>query len=288
VLEDAQRPTRAQHPAGLRQGLVQLGDGAQHQASDHRVDGAVWGGQRLDGAVHHPDGRWRLPCRGQRDLEGSRRYNEQVLAAARALGERFYEGETLATLGLTSLLQRRPAQAEQEFRGALEVAWEAGDLASVAYCLDRLGQAAVTLGQARRGVILAAAFRQREAAGGGLTVHHLRWELEHPRDAARRVLPDAEIDLAWAQGRSLSRHDTVADAKQATSATREHRQADPGEGLLSVQQQLWRRRRAPRGSRCLLDGDDPHGPAPSDDRREHAAPQRGRRSASRSSGLRAD
>jgi tetratricopeptide (TPR) repeat protein len=55
------------------------------------------------------------------DLEGSRHCNQQVLAGTRALGERWYEGETLATLGLTSLLQERYEQAEEELRGALDV-----------------------------------------------------------------------------------------------------------------------------------------------------------------------
>jgi predicted ATPase/DNA-binding SARP family transcriptional activator len=145
------------------------------------------------------------------DLEGSRSYNEQVLAGTRALGERWYEGETLATLGLTSLLQERYEQAEEELKGALDIAREAGDLAGMAYALDRLGQAAVALGRPGRGVTLAgAASRLREAVGGGLTVEHLRWKLEHPRDGARRVLTEAEIDIAWARGRSLSRDDAFA------------------------------------------------------------------------------
>jgi predicted ATPase/DNA-binding SARP family transcriptional activator len=149
------------------------------------------------------------------DLDGSRRYNEQVLAGTRALGERWYEGETLATLGLTSLLQQRYQQAEAEFRGALDIVWEAGDLASVAYALDRLGQAAVALGRPEQGVALAgAASRLREEVGGGLTGQQLRWKLEHPRDAARRFLSEAEIHLAWARGRSLRPDEAVAYAKE--------------------------------------------------------------------------
>jgi tetratricopeptide (TPR) repeat protein len=154
------------------------------------------------------------------DLEASHHYNQQVLAGTRALGERWYEGETLATLGLTSLLQERYQQAEEEFTGALDVAWEAGDLASVAYALDRLGQVAVALGRPARGVTLAgAAARLRETVGGGLTVHHLRWELEHPRDAARRVLTDAEVDLAWTRGRAMTPEHAVAYAKDTTRDT---------------------------------------------------------------------
>jgi hypothetical protein len=49
---------------------------------------------------------------------------------------------------------------------------------------------------------------------GGLTVEQLRWKLEHPRDAARRVLTEAEIDLAWARGRSLRPEDALAYAKE--------------------------------------------------------------------------
>jgi hypothetical protein len=65
VLVEAQPPARAQHPAGLGQGLVWVGDGAQHQAGHHRVEGAVGGGQGLGGAVHHPDRDRRLPGCGQ-------------------------------------------------------------------------------------------------------------------------------------------------------------------------------------------------------------------------------
>jgi hypothetical protein len=81
----------------------------------------------------------------------------------------------------------------------------------VALDLDRLGQAAVALGRPERAVVLAAAAdRLRESVGGGLTVESGRWETEHPRDAARRLLTDSEIDRAWAQGRTMSLEDAVA------------------------------------------------------------------------------
>jgi hypothetical protein len=91
---------------------------------------------------------------------------------------------------------------------------ELGDLAGVALDLDRLGQAAVVLGQPERAVVLAAAAdRLRESVGGGLTVESGRWATEHPRDAARRQLTDAEIDRAWAQGRTMGLEDAVAYAR---------------------------------------------------------------------------
>jgi hypothetical protein len=65
VLVEAQPPARAQHPANLGQGPVRVGDGAQHQAGHHRVDGAVGGGQRLGDPVGHPDRHRRLAGRGQ-------------------------------------------------------------------------------------------------------------------------------------------------------------------------------------------------------------------------------
>jgi non-specific serine/threonine protein kinase len=145
------------------------------------------------------------------DLDGSRRYGEQCLAGTRALGERWYESQILRTLALTSTLQGRHQQAEEELRECLELALELGDLAGVALDLDRLGQAAVALGHPERAVVLAgAADRLRESIGGGLTVESGRWETEHPRDAARRLLTDSEIDRAWAQGRAMSLEDAVA------------------------------------------------------------------------------
>jgi DDE superfamily endonuclease len=148
------------------------------------------------------------------DLDGSRSYGEQCLAGTRALGERWYESQILRTLALTSTLQGRHHQAEDELRECLEVALELGDLAGVALDLDRLGQAAVALGQPERAVVVAgAADRLRESVGGGLTVESGRWETEHPRDAARRQLTDTEIDRAWAQGRAMSLEDALAYAR---------------------------------------------------------------------------
>jgi len=148
------------------------------------------------------------------DLDGSRAYGEQCLAGTRTLGERWYESQILRTLALTSMLQGRYQQAEDELRECLDVALELGDLAGVAIDLDRLGQAAVALGQPERAVVLAAAAdRLRESVGGGLTVESGRWETEHPRDAARRQLTDTQIDRAWAQGRSMSLEDALAYAR---------------------------------------------------------------------------
>jgi predicted ATPase/DNA-binding SARP family transcriptional activator len=145
------------------------------------------------------------------DLDGSRSYGEQCLAGTRALGERWYESQILRTLALTSTLQGRHQQAEEELRECLEVALELGDLAGVALDLDRLGQATVALGHPERAVVVAgAASRLRESVGGGLTVESGRWATEHPRDAARRLLTDGEHDRAWAQGRAMSLEDAVA------------------------------------------------------------------------------
>jgi serine/threonine-protein kinase PknK len=149
------------------------------------------------------------------DLDGSRRYGEQCLAGTRALGVRWYESQILRTLALTSMLQGRYQQAEDELRECLDVAVELGDLAGVAIDLDRLGQAAVALGRPERAVVVAgAADRLRESVGGGLTVESGRWETEHPRDAARRFLTDTEIDRAWARGRTMSLEDAVAYARE--------------------------------------------------------------------------
>jgi predicted ATPase/DNA-binding SARP family transcriptional activator len=148
------------------------------------------------------------------DLDGSRAYGEQCLAGTRALGVRWYESQVLRTLALTSMLQGRYQQAEDELRACLEVAVELGDLAGVAIDLDRLGQAAVALGRPERAVVLAgAADHLRESVGGGLTVESGRWQTEHPRDATRRLLTDTQIDRAWAQGRAMSLEDAVAYAR---------------------------------------------------------------------------
>jgi len=148
------------------------------------------------------------------DLDGSRAYGEQCLAGTRALGVRWYESQVLRTLALTSLRQTRYQQAHGELLECLQLASELGDLAGVAIDLERLGQAAVALGQPERGVVLAAAAdRLRESIGGGLTVESGLWEAEHPRDAARRFLTDTQIETAWARGRTMSLEDAVAYAR---------------------------------------------------------------------------
>jgi predicted ATPase/DNA-binding SARP family transcriptional activator len=109
------------------------------------------------------------------DLEGCRQYGDLVVAATRALGERWYESQMTRTLALASLRQRRYEQAEHELRISIGIAAELGDLPSLAIDLDRLGQAAVALGRPERAVTLAgAASRLREDMGGGLTIDDIR------------------------------------------------------------------------------------------------------------------
>ncbi|MDP8932006.1 MAG: hypothetical protein M3O70_26420, partial [Actinomycetota bacterium] len=142
---------------------------------------------------------------------------EQVLAGARAVGERWYESQTLRTLGLISLLQGRAEHAQDELRQSLQIAWEIEDPIGLAMDLDRLAQAAISLEQPERAVMLAAAASElRESVGGGLSLDDFRWEREHPRDSARRILSPAQIDLAWAHGRTMSLEEAVAYAQAAS------------------------------------------------------------------------
>jgi predicted ATPase/DNA-binding SARP family transcriptional activator len=148
------------------------------------------------------------------DLEGSRAYGEQCLAGTRSLGVRWYESQILRTLALTSLLQGRYEQAQDELRECLHIARELGDLVGVAMDLERMGQAMVGLGRPESGVAVAgAAARLRESVAGGLSVEAFRWEIEDPRDAARRLLTDTEVETAWARGHTMSLRDAVAYAR---------------------------------------------------------------------------
>lgn len=154
------------------------------------------------------------------DLEGSRQFNEPVVEATRQVGERWLEGQTLHSLGLTSLLEKMFEQAENELRGALDIAWEGGDTRGAALILERLGQAATGQGEYERGVILAgAASRIRDELGVGLTVEDYRWELEDPRDAAKEGLTETQIDIAWAKGRTMNLDETVTYAGKPAKNT---------------------------------------------------------------------
>jgi hypothetical protein len=88
----------------------------------------------------------------------------------------------MRTLALTSLLQGRYEQAEDELRECLYIASELGDLAGAAMDLDRLGQAAVALGRPEAGVVLAGAAGDglRQSVGGALTVEAFRWRDQAP------------------------------------------------------------------------------------------------------------
>lgn len=154
------------------------------------------------------------------NLEGSRRFNEPVVEATRQVGERWLEGQILHSLGLTSLLEKRFEQAENELRGSLEIAWEGGDARGTALILERLGQAAAGQGEHERGVTLAgAASRIRDKLGVGLTVEDYRWELEDPRDTAKQNLTKTQIDIAWAKGRTTNLDETVTYAGKPAKNT---------------------------------------------------------------------
>ncbi|MQA13771.1 MAG: AAA family ATPase [Pseudonocardiaceae bacterium] len=155
------------------------------------------------------------------ELDAARNYGELVVAGTRAIGERWYESQMLRTLALISLRERRYEQAEQELTACLGIASELDDLPSMAMDLDRLGQAAIGRQSPQRAVTLAgAASRVRETVGGGLAIDDFRWETVHPTDAARRVLTESEIDVAWARGRSMSPDDAVTYATDVVTTSR--------------------------------------------------------------------
>jgi predicted ATPase/DNA-binding SARP family transcriptional activator len=155
------------------------------------------------------------------DPDGARPYCEQVLAMCRAAGQRWWEGQVLRQLGINSCVQERYEEAENELRGSLEIAWEAGDLPGVASDLEALGVVAVARGRMERGIVLAgAASRLAESVGAEITLEDYLWKPEHPRDAARGSLNQQEIDTAWARGRVVTLEEAVAYAGAApTSST---------------------------------------------------------------------
>ncbi len=136
-----------------------------------------------------------------------------MVTVTRQMGERWLEGQTLHILGLTSLLEERHHQAEDELRSALDIAREASDVRGAALIPERLGQAAAGRGELDRGVVLSgAASRLRDDIGVGLTVEDFRWDLPDPRHVAGDALSETEIDVAWARGRSMSLDDALAYA----------------------------------------------------------------------------
>jgi len=123
-------------------------------------------------------------------------------------------------------MQKRYEEAEEQLLGSLEIAWDAGDLGGVAGDLEWLGQVAVAKGRAERGVILAGAASQlRESLGVRITAldypPNFWWQPELPRDAARRVLTEREIDTAWAQGRVMPLEEALVYARDVSTASTE-------------------------------------------------------------------
>ncbi|HUG07390.1 MAG TPA: hypothetical protein VMP13_00615 [Acidimicrobiia bacterium] len=144
------------------------------------------------------------------DLEGSRRLSEQLLDVTRTMGQRWYEGQTLGALGVTSLLQKDFPSAKTELEEAVEVSVELNDQLGTAVGLERLGQAETALGHPRRAVQLAAAAsRLREEFGLGMTIEHYRWDIEDAMTAARRAMKTDEVTRAWAEGRSMAIDDLL-------------------------------------------------------------------------------
>lgn len=144
------------------------------------------------------------------DLEGSRRLSEQLLEITRTMGERWYEGQTLGALGVTSLLQKDFPRAEAELAEALELSVELNDQLGTAVGLERLGQAEAALGNHRRAVHLAAAAsRLREEFGLGMTIEHYRWDVDDAMAAARRAMEPDEVTRAWAEGRLMAVQDLI-------------------------------------------------------------------------------
>jgi predicted ATPase/transcriptional regulator with XRE-family HTH domain len=148
----------------------------------------------------------------QGDLERAEVVFAEALAISRQVGDRDLIATNLANLSSVSLRQSEVARAEALAREALALYWELGDPRRCAVGLEGLAGTAGMAGQgARAARLLGAAAALREALGTPQPAQE-QGDTEQETAAARATLGAAAWAAAFAEGRTLSLEQAVAEA----------------------------------------------------------------------------
>ena len=148
----------------------------------------------------------------QGDYVQARGLHEECLALARLLGDKQTIAISLCNLGLAALYQGDYVQARAPHEESLVLSWELGDKENIAWCLEGLAGVAGAQGrpvQAAR--LYGAAEFLRDVIGIPLPLPY-QVHYERMLAAARAQLDEAAFATAWAEGRSLSLEQAIADA----------------------------------------------------------------------------
>ena len=147
----------------------------------------------------------------QGDYAAARPLWESALAISRELG-----ADTLAVTQLAAIagIEYHTGAPADATRIALDALGQACDLDNVGLCvwmLDFVAAFAVEDRPAMAVRVAGAADALRTASGGGMRVEELH--IEPARAAAERVLDPAELEQAWAEGRTLSLQEAIDAAR---------------------------------------------------------------------------
>ena len=145
------------------------------------------------------------------DGERARALNEEILARARALGNKQLEGQTLTDLAARALEQGRARDAVSIMKDVLRIDRDRGVPLQTAFDLSRFARALAFAGGAGADAarLLLSAEALRVEIGAGVPPFFARVN-EEALTAIRAQLDEAAVAEAWEQGQALTPDDAVA------------------------------------------------------------------------------
>ncbi len=149
--------------------------------------------------------------------ERARMLLEESLVLRRALNYRWGIGATLGSLGWVALEQQDWATARATLAESVAVRQELGDMGGAAWCLERLADMALTLGDAERAVRLWSAAAALRAPINSVMDPADQPEHERNLAATREGLGDAAFERGWAEGQTWTLKQAMAYAAQDIS-----------------------------------------------------------------------
>jgi predicted ATPase/class 3 adenylate cyclase len=141
-----------------------------------------------------------------RKSDDARELGQQCLAIFREVGNGFMEAWTHYMLGSNENIARRPDEARDHYRRALEYFVSSHDLSGFALVFDGLAASAFLLGDRQLAVRLAGAARALQVSGGSqLGALNRAWNEFDPE----RMLSEPDLAGAWDEGRKMSADDAA-------------------------------------------------------------------------------
>ena len=150
------------------------------------------------------------------ESEEARQSFEESLELCRVHGFSRAEAEVLS--GLADLMRTAsPSKALEYYRESIELAWEMGYLAQVAYCLRGISAIALAGGDARDAATLLGVFAGLVERIAAILSPAEKEELDATIAQAREALGNDAFDAAWAEGGGLSLDQAVELALSVTA-----------------------------------------------------------------------